>query len=55
MRIIACIQDPVVIEKILAHLHAAPVRDAKAAAAQVARPPPSRAAPQRRSSAAQPA
>jgi hypothetical protein len=52
MRIIACIQDPVVIEKILAHLHEAPVRDAKAAAAQAARPPPSRAAPQRRSSAA---
>ena len=55
MRIIACIEDPVVIEKILAHLHEAPVRDAKAAAAQAARPPPSRAAPQRRSSAAQPA
>jgi len=52
MRIIACIQDPVVIEKILAHLHEAPVRDAKAAAAQAARPPPSRAAPQRRSIAA---
>ena len=46
MRIIACIEDAVVIEKILAHL------DAKAAAAQAARPPPSRAAPQRRSSAA---
>ena len=52
MRIVTCIEDPVVIEKILAHLHEAPVRDAKAAAAQAARPPPSRAAPQRRSSAA---
>jgi pyruvate/2-oxoglutarate dehydrogenase complex dihydrolipoamide acyltransferase (E2) component len=41
MRIIACIEDPVVIEKILAHL------DAKAAAAQAARPPPSRAPPPR--------
>jgi hypothetical protein len=39
MRIIACIEDPVVIEKILTHL------DAKAAAAQAARPPPSRAPP----------
>ena len=34
MRIIACIEDPVVIEKILAHL------DAKAAAARASRPPP---------------
>ena len=50
MRILACSQDPVVIEKILAHLHEAPVRDAKAAAAQAARPPPSRAAPEGRSS-----
>ena len=41
MRIIACIEDPAVIEKILAHL------DAKAAAAQAARPPPSRAPPAR--------
>ena len=41
MRIIACIEDAVVIEKILAHL------DAKAAAAQAARPPPSRAPPAR--------
>ena len=39
LRIIACIEDPVVIEKILAHL------DAKAAAAQAARPPPCRAPP----------
>jgi pyruvate/2-oxoglutarate dehydrogenase complex dihydrolipoamide acyltransferase (E2) component len=39
MRILACIEDPVVIEKILAHL------DAKAAAAQAARPPPGRAPP----------
>jgi hypothetical protein len=39
MRIIACIEDPAVIEKILAHL------DAKAAAAQASRPPPSRAPP----------
>jgi hypothetical protein len=39
MRIIACIEDPAVIEKILAHL------DAKAAAGQPARPPPSRAPP----------
>jgi hypothetical protein len=39
MRIIACIEDPAVIEKILAHL------DAKAAAAQPARPPPCRAPP----------
>jgi hypothetical protein len=37
VRIIACIEDPVVIEKILAHL------DAKATAAQAARPPPCRA------------
>jgi hypothetical protein len=54
MRIIACIEDPVVIEKILAHL------DAKAAAGQAARPPPCRAPPEGRSSgepagAAQPA
>jgi hypothetical protein len=41
MRIIACIEDPLVIEKILAHL------DAKAAAAQAARPPPCRAPPAR--------
>ena len=40
MRIIACIEDAVVIEKILAHL------DAKAAAAQSARAPPSRAPPE---------
>ena len=40
MRIIACIEDPVVIEKILAHL------DAKAAAAQAARPPPCRGPPE---------
>ena len=39
MRIIACIEEPAVIEKILAHL------DAKAAAAQPARPPPCRAPP----------
>ena len=39
VRIIACIEDPAVIEKILAHL------DAKAAAAQAARPPPRRAPP----------
>jgi hypothetical protein len=44
MRIIACIEDPVVIEKILAHL------DAKAAAGQASRPPPCRAPPQGRSS-----
>ena len=44
MRIIACIEDPVVIEKILAPL------DAKAAAAQAARPPPCRAPPEGRSS-----
>jgi pyruvate/2-oxoglutarate dehydrogenase complex dihydrolipoamide acyltransferase (E2) component len=44
MRIIACIEDALVIEKILAHL------DAKAAAAQAARPPPSRAPPEGRSS-----
>ncbi len=43
MRIIACIEDPMVIEKILAHL------DAKAAAAQASRPPPCRAPPGRRS------
>ena len=40
LRILACIEDPVVIEKILAHL------DAKAAAAQAARPPPCRDPPQ---------
>ena len=36
MRIIACIEDPAVIDKILAHL------GAKAAAAQAARAPPCR-------------
>jgi hypothetical protein len=41
MRIIACIEDAVVIEKILAHL------DAKAAAAQAARPPLCQAPPAR--------
>jgi hypothetical protein len=41
MRIIACIEDPVVIEKILAHL------DAKAAAGHVSLPPPCRAPPAR--------
>jgi len=46
MRILACIEDPVVIEKILAHL------DAKAVAAQAARPPPCRGPPERRSSGA---
>jgi len=40
-RIIACLEDPVVIEKILAHL------DAKAAAGQASRPPPCRAPPAR--------
>jgi hypothetical protein len=40
MPIIACIEDPMVIEKILAHL------DAKAAATQAARPPPPRAPPE---------
>jgi hypothetical protein len=44
LRIIACIEDAAVIEKILAHL------DARAAAAQAARPPPSRAPPEGRSS-----
>jgi hypothetical protein len=44
MRIIACIQDPVVIEKILAHL------EAKTVAAQPSRPPPCRAPPAGRSS-----
>ena len=39
MRIIACIEDAAVIEKILAHL------DAKAAPAQASQPPPSRAPP----------
>jgi hypothetical protein len=41
MRIIACIDDPAVIEKIRAHL------DAKAAAGQAAQPPPCRAPPAR--------
>jgi hypothetical protein len=41
VRIIASIEDPVVIEKILARL------DAKAAAAQASRPPPCRAPPAR--------
>ena len=41
MGIVACIEDPVVIAKILAHL------DAKAAAAQASRPPPCRAPPAR--------
>ena len=41
LRIIACIEDSAVIEKILAHL------DAKAAADQASRPPPSRAPPAR--------
>jgi len=41
MRIIACIEDPAVIEKILAHL------EAKAAAAQAPRPPPCRTPPVR--------
>jgi hypothetical protein len=41
MRIIACIEDPNVIEKILAHL------DAKVAAPDVPRRPPCRAPPQR--------
>ena len=40
LRIIACIEDPVVIEKILTHL------DAKAAAGQASRPPPCRAPPE---------
>jgi hypothetical protein len=44
MRIIACIEDPVVTEKILAHL------DAKAAVARVAPPPPSWTPPEARSS-----
>jgi len=43
MRIIACIEDPLVIEKILAHL------DAKADAGQASRPPPCRAPPARAS------
>jgi hypothetical protein len=42
VRIIACIEDPVVIEKILAHL------DAKASEPEAPRRPPSRAPPQRR-------
>jgi len=41
LRIIACIEDAALIEKILAHL------DAKAAAAQPSRPPPCRAPPAR--------
>jgi hypothetical protein len=41
MRIVACIEDPVVIEKILAHL------DAKAAADQASRLPSCRAPPAR--------
>ena len=41
MRIIACIENPAVIEKILAHL------DAKTDAAQAARPPPCRGSPVR--------
>jgi hypothetical protein len=41
MRIIACSEDPALIEKILAHL------DAKAAAGQAARPSPCRAPPAR--------
>jgi hypothetical protein len=44
MRILGCIEDATVIEKILAHL------DAKAAAAQAARPPPCRGPPAVRSS-----
>ncbi len=40
LEIIACIEDPVVIEKILSHL------DQKAASAQPCRSPPSRAPPQ---------
>ena len=39
LRILACIEDPLVIDKILAHL------DAKAAAAQATRPPPCRGPP----------
>jgi hypothetical protein len=41
MRIVACVEDPALIEKILAHL------DAKAAAGQASRPPPCRAPPAR--------
>jgi hypothetical protein len=41
MRITACIQDPVVIEKMLAHL------DPKAATGQATQPPPCRAPPAR--------
>jgi hypothetical protein len=41
MRIIASIEEPAVIEKIIAHL------DAKAATAQATRPPPCRAPPAR--------
>jgi len=44
LRIIACIEDSALIEKILAHL------DAKAAAAQAARSPPYRASPDGQSS-----
>ena len=42
MRIIACIDDPAVIEKILTHL------DAKTERATTARSPPTRAPPQGR-------
>jgi hypothetical protein len=42
VRIIACIEDPVVIEKILTHM------DAKVADSDVPRLPPCRAPPQRR-------
>jgi hypothetical protein len=45
LRIIACIEDPVVIDKILAHLDAAHL-DAKAPAAQASRPPPCRGPPE---------
>ena len=41
MKVIACIEDPVVIEKILTHL------DAKASESEVSRRPPCRAPPQR--------
>jgi len=41
VRIIACIEDPDVIEKILAHL------DAKGAESEATLRPPSRASPQR--------
>ncbi len=42
LRIIACVEDPVVIEKILAHL------DRKQVSASAARRPPCRAPPERR-------